>query len=141
MHERPQPPGLRTLIALSLGFLLTTLPASAEAERSGAFRSGAHPTRGQATLTATDDGFVVELDEAFRSDAGPDLFVVLHEDAKPRRYSRGNHLILGKLEKLRGKQRYALPASFSAADAERYSSVVIWCKRFDVTFGHAVLGD
>lgn len=78
----------------------------------------------------------LEFDQAFRSDSGPDLFVLLHKDSTPTSYAADRFVNLGELQSVSGKQRYAIPDSISLADL---NSAVIWCREFNVTFGHAVL--
>jgi hypothetical protein len=46
------------------------------------------------------------------------------------------HISLGKLKGNKGSQNYAVPAD---VDPSRFTSVSIWCNRFDVSFGAAEL--
>ena len=122
-------------VPFALAALFLALPGAAEAQR-GSFRGDAHPTRGSARIVAVDGQRFLELDASFRTDGGPDLKVVLHRQANPRSYGRGQYRSLGRLRRVAGSQRYRLPAGL---DLSRFRSVVIWCEEFDVTFGHAVL--
>ncbi|MFC9244903.1 DM13 domain-containing protein [Streptomyces sp. NPDC057136] len=51
-------------------------------------------------------------------------------------FDDGEHMSLGKLKGNMGYQNYALP---SGIDLDRFSSVTIWCDRFNVSFGAAQL--
>jgi hypothetical protein len=80
----------------------------------------------------------LELADDFRTGRGPDLFVLLHNEAVPNSYTTttNDYINLGRLEKFRGAQRYEISAD---ADLSDFESVVIWCRQFDVTFGYAPL--
>jgi hypothetical protein len=108
------------------------------AQSNGQFKSVEHPTEG--TVRVSVDGkkrrFLV-LQPNFKTDPGPDLFVILHRSAQaPKDYSPKNYVILGRLQKGRGTQQYAIPSSLKLAE---YKSVVIWCRQFNATFGYAPL--
>ena len=104
---------------------------------SAPFVSVAHPTAGGAQIVETADGQrYLEFDSAFRTDAGPDLLVLLHSDAEPETYSPDSYVSLGQVERVAGMQRYTIPAD---VDIQAFRSAVIWCREFDVTFGYATL--
>lgn len=118
-------------------------PALSKAETSkiltqGAFVSGNYNTQGSATLISNDGKTFLELDQAFQTDQGPDLFVLLHQDAKPETYNPDDYKVVSKLKDIQGLQQYEIPAD---ADLAKYQSVAIWCKKFNVTFGYAPLTD
>lgn len=98
--------------------------------------TAAHPTDGSAQIVEVDGQYYLELDEAFRSDDGPDLFVVLHTQAVPESYGPDDFVNLGRLQSIEGAQRYAIPAG---VDIAALKSAVIWCQQFNVTFGYATL--
>lgn len=101
------------------------------------FISVAHPTAGTAQIVEAADGQrYLEFDAAFRTDAGPDLLVLLHSDAEPETYGPENYVSLGQVQRVAGRQRYAIPAD---VDLQAFQSAVIWCREFDVTFGYATL--
>jgi hypothetical protein len=116
----------------------STQPAqSAQSIALGApFVSVSHPTEGSAQITEVEGQRYLELDAAFRSDDGPDLFVLLHREAIPESYDEQNYVNLGRLQQVAGAQRYAIPAD---VDLETIRSAVIWCEDFNVTFGYATL--
>ena len=109
--------------------------ASTNILASGAFVGDDHPTSGNARIVEENGQKYLELDEAFRSDAGPDLVVLLHEEAVPESYN-GNYVNLGQIQRTVGAQRYAIPAD---VDLQSFQSAVIWCREFAVTFGYATL--
>lgn len=102
--------------------------------KTAAFQGVAHPTLGQAQIIEENGKRYLEFDEAFRSDDGPDLFVLLHKQAEPSNYSPEKFENLGRLQAISGTQRYEIPAGVIVED---FKSAVIWCRQFDVTFGFA----
>ncbi|MEM8903810.1 MAG: DM13 domain-containing protein [Actinomycetota bacterium] len=76
--------------------------------------------------------------EDFESDNGPDLDVYL--SAAPPGASSGeltdDWILLSELRGNIGDQNYELDPSI---DLERYSTVVVWCTRFNAEFGRAEL--
>ncbi len=89
---------------------------------------------GVAKIVEEDGQRYLEFDSAFRTDSGPDLFVLLHKQATPTSYSTDNYVNLGRVQELDGAQRYAIPAD---VDIDALKSAVIWCQQFNVTFGFA----
>lgn len=107
------------------------------ASKAGAaFVGDAHPTTGAAKIVTVNGQRYLEFDSAFRTDAGPDLVVLLHNQAVPSSYSADNYINLGQVQRVAGVQRYAIPAD---ADLSAIQSAVIWCRQFNVTFGYATL--
>lgn len=113
--------------------------------KSGAFVPGEHPTEGTVRIVTQDNKPVLELDQAFKtSEMGPDLVVILHRSddvlgsTKPPSYplKEGDYGLVAPLEKFRGTQRYPIPETINLAD---YQSAVIWCRKFNATFGTAKL--
>ena len=47
-----------------------------------------------------------------------------------------DYLEIAPLQSFRGQQRYLIPEDI---DLATYSSVAIWCRQFNVTFGYAEL--
>ncbi len=118
--------------------------APASVLRSGTFVAAEHPTAGTARIVAAGNQRFVELNPDFRTDAGPDLQVILHKapdvlaTTKPPAYPirEGDYVNLGPLQKTTGAQRYPVPANVRI---EQYPSVAVWCRRFNATFGTASL--
>ncbi|NEP01073.1 MAG: DM13 domain-containing protein [Symploca sp. SIO2E9] len=104
---------------------------------SGTFVGAAHPTQGAVRVVTENGQRYLEFDETFKTDRGPDLFVLLHRQQTPESYKNQDYVNLGDLEKVSGTQKYAIPEQVDLAD---WKSVVIWCRQFNVTFGYAPLG-
>ncbi|NJM99667.1 MAG: DM13 domain-containing protein [Phormidesmis sp. RL_2_1] len=107
-----------------------------ENPQGASFIGAAHPTTGSAQIVEIGAQRYLEFDQDFSSNAGPDLFVLLHTEAVPESYSPENYVILGRLASTSGTQRYVIPAD---VDIRTFQSAVIWCRQFDVTFGFATL--
>ncbi|MFD3548280.1 DM13 domain-containing protein [Streptomyces sp. NPDC058655] len=108
----------------------------------GTLISHEHRTTGTARLIRPADGSRVLRLEDLDTSNGPDLRVwltdapVLEGVAGWRVFDDGAYVSLGKLKGNKGDQNYAIPDGVELAD---YTSVVIWCDRFDVSFGAAPL--
>jgi Electron transfer DM13 len=116
----------------------TTIPSERlVSPPSGHFQSVEHSTQGniRVTVDAKQRRFLV-LQQNFKTDPGPDLYVILHRSPKPETYSPKSYVILGRLQKVNGMQQYEIPHSLNLPD---YKSVVIWCRQFNATFGYAPL--
>jgi hypothetical protein len=104
---------------------------------SGDFVGLDHPTSGSAGLYELSSGERLLRLEDFRTDNGPDLFVYL--SAAPIDGSEpfdDDVIDLGMLKGNVGNQNYEIP---DGIDLGRYSTVVVWCKRFTSAFGAASL--
>lgn len=112
----------------------TDKPVAQATEPSGAFVAAEHPTQGMVKVMTENGQRYLEFDEAFQTDSGPDLFVLLHRQAMPQSYAEEDYVNLGELQQTTGTQRYAIPAD---VDPAAFSSVVIWCRQFNATFGYA----
>ena len=109
-----------------------SVPAAAASTWQGSFDGLDHETSGDASvLDATTGQFVRFTD--FRTSNGPDLRVYLVPEGST---DVDDAIDLGPLKGNVGDQNYAVP---SATDLSRYSSVLIWCVRFDSPFGVATL--
>jgi Electron transfer DM13 len=104
----------------------------------GQFTAAEHPTFGQATIILENEQRYLELDSAFQTDSGPDLFVLLHYQANPTRYQPNDYIILGPLQTTSGVQRYLIPED---VDITPIQSAVIWCRQFNATFGFATFSE
>ncbi|MBT2453068.1 DM13 domain-containing protein [Streptomyces sp. ISL-43] len=109
----------------------------------GSLISHEHTTTGTAKVVRLPDGSHTLRLENLDTSNGPDLRVWLSDApvkegaAGWRVFDDGKYVSLGKLKGNRGDQNYEIPADVNTAD---YSSVTIWCARFDVSFGAAALG-
>ena len=117
-------------------------PAGPESLASGELISHEHTTSGTVKLLRLADGSHVVRLERLDTSNGPDLRVLLTDaPVKEGRagwhvFDDGAHVSLGKLKGNKGSQNYAVPGN---VDVSRFSSVSIWCDRFDVSFGAARL--
>ena len=118
----------------------TTQPPAAEptgteivTEYSGSFESDAHPTSGTAVVlgNGTDQRFL--RFQEFETDNGPDLNVYLVNSSTG---DVSDFVDLGDLKGNIGEQNYEIPPGINL---DVYDEVVIWCVRFGVGFGDALL--
>ncbi|MFI8194330.1 DM13 domain-containing protein [Streptomyces sp. NPDC085946] len=108
----------------------------------GELVSHEHATTGTVRLLRLADGsHVVRLEDLDTSN-GPDLRVWL-TDAPVKEgkagwhvFDDGKYVSLGGLKGNKGDQNYRLPAD---VDPAAFTSLSIWCDRFDVSFGAAEL--
>lgn len=131
-------PGSTATLATEATTAGTTMPSEPVAERAGSFVSLDHGTSGTATIYLLSDGRRVLRIEDLDTSNGPDLFVYL--TTNPADGEEGMfddaYANLGRLQGNLGNQNYDIPAE---VDVTGYSSVVIWCDRFDSAFGAADL--
>jgi Electron transfer DM13. len=118
-----------------------TPPAQPMALASGAFVDGEHATSGTASILQLPDGSRYVRLENFSTSDGPDVQVWLTDKAAGGsdwgKYDDGVLLSLGELKATDGNQNYPIPAD---ANLSAFTSVVIWCDRFNVAFGTAPIG-
>ncbi|MEU9702225.1 DM13 domain-containing protein [Streptomyces sp. NPDC047981] len=101
-----------------------------------------HATTGTVKLIRLADGSLTLRLEDLDTSNGPDLRVWLTDApvkegiAGWRVFDDGKYLSLGKLKGNKGDQNYPLPPG---TDPSAFTSVTIWCERFDVSFGAAAL--
>ncbi len=115
----------------------TAAPAPVELA-SGSFVSREHDTQGTARLLRLADGRVIVRFEGFATSNGPVLVVWLSRNPAHGEDDAfdDDHVDLGSLRGNVGDQNYVVRAD---VDATAYTSVVVWCDRFDVSFGAADL--
>ena len=106
----------------------------------GRFVSLEHQTSGRALVVETSDGQRFLRFEDFETSNGPDLLVYLStkEPAGPDDWHGYDEdfVDLGALKGNVGNQNYRIQ---DGVDLERYSTAVVWCRRFEVGFAAAVL--
>lgn len=105
---------------------------------SGNFVASEHPTTGMARIILMNGKNYLKFDAPFKSDPGPDLYVLLHRQETPKDYKKDDYINLGRLKKVAGSQMYAIPAD---TDISIFKTAVIWCRQFNVTFGFANLNE
>ena len=117
----------------------TASAAASNKLATGQFHSGAHETKGTATVFQLADGKKTLRLTDFTTSNGPDVhvYLVATDDAKDNdSVTKAGFIDIGSLKGNIGDQNYELPAN---ADLAKYRSVTIWCKRFSVNFGTAPL--
>ncbi|RSS68932.1 DM13 domain-containing protein [Streptomyces sp. WAC06614] len=108
----------------------------------GSFISHEHDTTGTVKIVRLPDGSHTLRLEGLDTSNGPDLRVWLTDaPVKPgtdgwKVFDDGKHVSLGKLKGNKGDQNYEIPAGLNLSD---FTSVTIWCNRFNVSFGAAEL--
>ncbi len=116
---------------------IETWQASTSVVKSGNFEAVEHPTQGNARIILENGRRYLEIGETFRTDEGPDLFVVLHRSASPGlHFNEGDYITLGALQSTTGTQRYPIPNDINVSE---YNSAAVWCRQFNATFGAAPL--
>lgn len=116
-----------------------TASAASNKLASGQFHSGAHETKGAATIFQLADGKKTLRLTDFATSNGPDVhvYLVASNDAKDNdTVTNAGFIDIGTLKGNIGDQNYELPAG---VDLAKYRAVTIWCKRFSVNFGTAPL--
>ena len=98
---------------------------------------GSKTTTGQIKIIQENGNRYLEFNQSFVTDNGPDLKVILHrEQSVSSRIKESDYIEIAPLQSFRGTQRYLIPEEI---DLSFYSSVAIWCRQFNVTFGYAEL--
>jgi len=112
---------------------------------SGNFVSGEHSTQGKIEIVNQNGKRILKLSEQFKtSTSGPDLVIALHRsmnvigETTPPAYplKEGDYTVLAPLKQYSGAQSYEIPDSINLDNCQ---SEVIWCRRFNATFGSAAL--
>lgn len=118
------------------------VPTGPQTLAQGRLISHEHTTTGTAKIIRLPDGSHTLRLEALDTSNGPDLRVWL-TDAPVKEGTAGWHVFddgkyvsLGKLKGNKGDQNYDIPADVKLSE---FTSVTIWCDRFDVSFGAAAL--
>jgi hypothetical protein len=105
---------------------------------SGQFKGYAHETEGTAAIYGMEDKRVLRLTN-FKTSNGPDVHVYLvaapnvQDDATVK---TAGFVDLGSMKGNVGDQNYDVPDTL---DLRKYRAVTIWCKRFSINFGTALL--
>ena len=116
-----------------------TVSAASNKLVSGQFHSGAHETKGTATVFQLADGKKTLRLTDFATSNGPDVhvYLVAAADAKDNdTVKNAGFLDLGSLKGNIGDQNYDVPGNI---DLAKYRAATIWCARFNVNFGTAPL--
>lgn len=116
----------------------TTVSSPVAVAKSGNFKAGEHPTQGTVSVVTKQGKRYLEFDQRFKTNEGPDVFVILYRSDVPPIYGikKKNYMSIARLQKTSGSQRYALPDNVKLTD---FRSVAVWCRKFNATFGYAPL--
>jgi len=119
----------------------TTTPTTrskASTAKVASFVAAEHPTEGYARIVSENGRRFVEFDKSFKTDSGPDLFVILYRNSSVPKtgVKEQDYVQLAALEKTNGSQRYPIPKDVTLAN---FKSVAIWCRQFNSTYGYATL--
>ena len=115
--------------------------AMAKTLLTGKFHGKVHATSGRATVYQEADGKLILRFTNFKTSNGPDVHVILvaAKDAMDEANflkDKTEKLELGKLKGNEGDQNYEIP---SGTDLTKFSTVSIYCERFNANFGAAPL--
>ncbi len=93
-------------------------------------------TEGTAEIIQVENETKVRLAENFSAIEGPAVRLLLHKQNVPGSYTAENYVRLGDLKSFKGEQIYDIPEEINWQD---FPNVVVWCEKFNVTFGSAKL--
>ncbi|NYJ03819.1 DM13 domain-containing protein [Petropleomorpha daqingensis] len=124
--------------AMPSGTASPSAPAGPVELATGTFISREHDTVGTAKVLQLPDGRVIVRFEGFETSNGPVLVVWLSKNQANGDDDAfdDDYVDLGPLKGNIGDQNYEVP---DGVDATSYTSVVVWCDRFNVSFGAADL--
>ncbi|GEM_PF-2165758 len=77
------------------------------------------------------------FDKDIKITAGPDLWIYLSTNEDVKKNGLGEYLQLMLLKGTKGGQSYTV--SKTLTELEKFKSVVVWCKQFEVLFTYAIL--
>jgi Electron transfer DM13 len=92
-----------------------------------------HKVSGGFSVAEKDGKQLLMLGEDFSLDGAPDPYIVLSGNEMG---SGPGTLNLGRLKTKRGSAAFPIPAG---TDLAKYTQVLVWCKKFNVTLGQAQL--
>lgn len=115
-----------------------TADAGPRTIKQATFVSLSHDAKGDVSVIETGAERILRF-ENFSTENGPDVLVYLSTEAPDTAnddaFAR-DFVDLGSLKGNVGDQNYDIP---SGTDLEKYSTVVVWCRRFNVAFAAAQL--
>ena len=131
---------LTAIAILSIAFSPLLAHASGP-EEVGTFHGDAHATSGNVEILAGKNGTKVLRLTNFKTSNGPDVHVILvaADDAVDnQKFLPGGteRVEIGKLKGNEGNQNYMIP---DGTDLGKFKTVLIYCERFNATFGAAPL--
>lgn len=101
----------------------------------GTWTKKSQSINGSWRIVETDEGRFLELDEGFRTRRAPDLKLFLSPldaDSINAGNATSDSVLIAKLKKARGAQRYALPADI---DVEQFRTLVLHCEQYTKLWG------
>ena len=94
-----------------------------------------HQTTGQVRIIRENGKRYLEFDNQFTTAEGPDVQLLLHKKPKVGvKLAENEYITVAMLESFQGAQRYEIPEN---VDLDDFESVVIWCRKFNVTFAYS----
>ena len=105
--------------------------------KSGTFRSIFHETKGQANIYQLPNGKKVLRLENLESSDGPDVKVIITPEKNATSgWEKGKYFKISDVKATHGNVNYDLPDELTEEDM---GTLVIWCERFNESFGAADL--
>ncbi|MEL6951699.1 MAG: DM13 domain-containing protein, partial [Pseudomonadota bacterium] len=115
--------------------MVSLAPQASADELGGGWTKRSQKIQGTWSIVETQEGRFLELDDAFKTRRAPDLKLFLSpraaSDVTARNAVDGSVLI-AKLRKARGGQRYEIPADL---DLEQFETLVLHCEAFTKLWG------
>ena len=127
-----------TVLILALTALSVAPSASAE-ELGGTWTKRYQTIRGNWSIVETDQGRFLELNDKFKTRNAPDLKLFLSPraaDSVTAKNAVDGSVLVAKLRKSRGAQRYELPADL---DLSAFQTLVLHCEQFTKLWGVSAL--
>jgi len=115
----------------------TTMPAGPVVIHTSELIEVGHAGTGSVLIVELEDGSRVVRFEDLDESNGPDLVVILSTSdliAERDAYHLGGFVDIGELKGNQGNQNYVIPDD---VDLTEYTTVAIWCRRFNYTFNAA----
>ena len=111
----------------------------AETVSSGTWSKKSFAIQGSWTLESNGDGYVLVLDDEFKTKSAPDLKLFLSKQdlaAANGKNATRDAVLIAELDKNKGGQRYALPAGVDPAD---FKTLLLHCEKYSKLWGGAPL--
>jgi Electron transfer DM13 len=128
-------------VLIAAAMSLSAYAQSGTPEATGTFHGQVHATSGKVAIYDGKNSEKTLRLTQFKTSNGPDVHVILiaandamdNDNFLDKKIDR---VELGKLKGNEGDQNYTIPAG---TDLSKYKTVVIYCERFNATFGAAPL--
>ena len=126
------------VVAAIAGMVATSNDAFAE-DQGGTWTKKSQKIAGAWSIVETDDGRFLELDDSFKTRRAPDLKLFLSPLEAGRvnaKNATSGSVLIAKLKKSKGAQRYELPADLKLDD---YQTLVLHCEAYTKLWGVSAL--